>query len=137
METVIMTNTTIIQQAYGYFSTGNIPALLELVAEDVKWQTPGPKDVIPWAGLHEGRAAVGRFFMTLNQQIEFTKFEVREFVEQGNRVVALGTMEGRIKKTGKTSQSDWAMVFTLKNGKVTHFQEYSDTNAAVRALTGN
>ncbi len=135
METAVLTNTALVQQAYGYFSTGNIPALLEMLADDVKWLTPGPTDVISWAGARQGKAAVGRFFMTLDQEVQFDKFEVREFVEQGNKVVALGYMEGRSKRTGRISASDWAMIFTFKNGKVTNFQEYSDTNAAVKAFS--
>jgi ketosteroid isomerase-like protein len=134
METATMTNTQVVQEAYGYFGTGNIPALLNLLSEDIKWIEPGPKDKIPFAGVHLGREAVGRFFSLLDREVNFLKFEPREFIEQGNKVVALGYMEGKSKRTGKLSQTDWAMVFTLKNGKVVHFQEFSDTYEGAKAF---
>lgn len=61
--------------------------------------------------------------------------EPREFIEQGNKVVALGYWECKMKKTGKISKEDWAMAFTFKNGKVSRFQQYSDTYREVEALS--
>src|SRR4051812_24182109 len=134
METATLTNTMVVQQAYGHFGSGNIPALLDSLTDDVKWIEPGPKEFLPWAGTFDGKQGVGEFFGTLDQGVEFLKFEPREFIEQGNKVVALGYMEGKSRKTGKVSKSDWAMVFTLKDGKVSHFQSYNDTHDGVEAF---
>ena len=46
-------------------------------------------------------------------------------------MVALGHYTGKT-SAGKTYDSDFAMVFTLRNGKVTHFQEFNDS-AAINA----
>jgi ketosteroid isomerase-like protein len=135
METAVLTNTAIVQQCYGYFSTGNIPALLEHVSEDVHWYEPGPKEVLPWVGTHVGKSGVGRFFMLLDQEVEFKTFEPREFIEQDDKVVVIGYMEGKSKRTGKTSATDWAMLFTMKNGKIEKFREFSDTYQAVKAFS--
>lgn len=88
-----MTNTMLIQESYGFFKQGNIPALLENLSDDVVWISPGPKDLIPWAGRYSGKKEVAGFFRVIDQEMEFLKFEPREFVEQGNRVIALGHME--------------------------------------------
>ena len=32
-----------------------------------------------------------------------------------------------MKKTGKRAASDWMHVFTVKDGKVVHFREFTDT----------
>ncbi|MDB5228768.1 MAG: hypothetical protein JWN78_2961 [Bacteroidota bacterium] len=134
METATMTNTMVVQQAYGHFGSGNIPALLDSLTDDVKWHEPGPKEILPWVGTYNGKQGVGEFFTTLDREIDFLKFEPREFIEQGNKVVALGYMEAKSKKTGRTSATDWAMVFTLKNGKVSNFQSYNDTHDGVEAF---
>ena len=135
MQAAVMTNTMLVQESYGHFSKGNIPALLENLADDVVWNSPGPKEILPWVGRYTGKAGVGEFFRLVDQETEFLKFEPREFIEQGNKVVALGFIEGRSKKTGKVSSSDWAMVFTVQNGKITHFREYVDTYSEVKAFS--
>jgi ketosteroid isomerase-like protein len=137
MELAVMTNTMLVQESYGHFKKGNIPALLENLSDDVQWLSPGPKEATPWAGRYTGKKEVAEFFKIVDKEIEFLKFEPREFVEQGNRVIALGSMEGKSKRTGKVSASDWVMAFTVKNGKVTHFQEYVDTYAAYKAFSNN
>ena len=39
--------------------------------------------------------------------------EAREYIAQGERVVALGHERQRIKATGRVAEVDWAMVFTV------------------------
>ena len=134
MENVLVqTNTQLIQEAYGYFAQGDIPSLLNTLTDDVKWSSPGPKNILPWVGQYIGRQAVGEFFSLVNESTEFLAFEPREFVEQGNKVVALGYLNGKSKKTGRTAASNWVMVFTVKNGKISNFEEFTDTWAEVEA----
>ncbi len=134
MEAAVMTNTQLVQDSFKDFTDGNIPALLNNLADNVKWYTPGPKEILPWAGFYDGKEAVAKFFLALDKETTFTKFEANEFIEQGDKVVALGVMEGFSKRTGKTSRSEWSMVFTVKNGLITRFQEYSDTYNSVQAF---
>jgi uncharacterized protein len=133
METAVMTNAMLVQESIKDFKEGNIPALLNNLAENVKWFTPGPKEILPWAGYLDGKEAVAKFFLLLDKEVRFTKFEPKEFIEKGDKVVVLGSRDGISKRTGKTTHSDWAMVFTVKSGKVTHFHEYSDTYNTVQA----
>jgi ketosteroid isomerase-like protein len=39
----------------------------------------------------------------------------------------LGHYDGTVKKNGKRADSDWVHVFTVKDGKVVHFREFTDT----------
>ena len=57
----------------------------------------------------------------------------REFVAQGDKVVSLGHYRWRVKSTGQEYSSDFAHVFTVSDGKITGFQEYTDTASAARA----
>jgi ketosteroid isomerase-like protein len=58
---------------------------------------------------------------------DFEVFEPREFVAQGDKVITLGHYTAKVKATGRRFDSDFVMVFTLRNGKLTHFQEFLDT----------
>src|ERR1700722_9089500 len=91
-------NTQIVQRCFGYFLQGNIPALLNEVTDDIKWSVPGPVNIMPWSGTRSGKAGVGEFFKIVSESTEFTKFEPREYIAQGDRVVALGFFEGKSKK---------------------------------------
>src|SRR5438094_881101 len=84
-------NIAVVKQAYGAFGRGDIPALLALLDENVDWQPiVGTNPPVPTAGRRHGRADVGRFFEAIGKNLTFSLFEPREFVAQGDKVVALG-----------------------------------------------
>ena len=116
----------VVQESYGHLNNGNVPALLENLSDDVQWVVPGEKTTTPWAGSYKGKKEIGDFFRQLNRGVESLNISAREFIEQGNRVIALGRSENKSKTAEKSNVSDWAMAFTLKDGKVTHVQEYGD-----------
>jgi uncharacterized protein len=125
--------TQTVQKNYEHFKNHNIEALLDDLNDDVKWSVPGPKE-LPWAGVRQGKKEVKEFFDTVFETQEMLKMEPREFIEQDDKLVVLGSWEAKMKKTGKNDKEDWAMAFTFKNGKVSHFQQYSDTYRATEAL---
>jgi len=127
-------NTSIVQQAYAAFGRGDVPALLALLDENVDWQPvygAGPHVVT--GARRRGRAEVGTFFQQVGQSLKFSLFEPREFVEQGDKVVALGHYTGTVNPTGRALDADWVMVFTLRNGRIVKFVEFSDSAAVDRA----
>ena len=125
-------NTKVVQDAYAAFSRGDTAALLANFADDIVWHAVyGAGPHVPTSGERRGKAAVAEFFKQVAENINFSRFEPREFIATGDKVVALGhyTATTPIKKG---FDSDFAMVFTLKNGKVTHFQEFCNS-AAINA----
>jgi ketosteroid isomerase-like protein len=65
----------------------------------------------------------------LSETTEFSTFEPRDFIAQGDHVIALGTYQGKARATGRPFESSWAMSFLLRDGKVLKFREYTDTGA--------
>jgi len=126
-------NTGLVQQAYGYFQSGDIPSVLDSLSEDVEWSSP-PLEGVPVSGTWHGRAQVGQFFQTLGDNQEVRQFEPREFVAQDDKVVALGHYAWHVKSTGREWESDFVHVFTVRDGKVTGFQEYAVTAAIADAF---
>jgi uncharacterized protein len=129
-------NTEATRKGYEFFQRGDIPALLvELIDDRCTWIIPGPKDKLPWAGTFRGKQEIANFFAQVGENLEFSEFGPREMIEQGDTVVALGTLTGRAKRTGKTMKNEWAHVFKYRDGKVVLFQEYIDTAADVLAMS--
>jgi uncharacterized protein len=125
-------NTKIVKDAYAAFGRGDIPALLGSFADDINWVgVYGTGPHVPTSGERHGKTAVAEFFKQVAANMNFSRFEPREFIATGDKVVALGHYTAST-PTKKTFDSDFAMVFTLYNGKVTHFQEFCNS-AAINA----
>lgn len=130
-------NTQVARDAYAAFGRGDIAAVLELMADDIEWVFPGPADVLPNAGTFTGKEAVGAWFGTLDATVEFQVFEPREFIAQGDKLVALVYVENTVRSTGVKVAVDEAHLWTFKDGKVTGFRVYTDTEAAAAAIRGS
>lgn len=129
-------NTQIIQNIYAAFGQGNIPAILNALASEVEWVADGAP-FLPFAGAYRGPQQVGEFFKKLVEHEEFLAFEPQEFVAQGGTVVALGHVKTRVKATGKSWESQWAMTWHLQGGKVKKFHDFFDTALAAEAFRKN
>jgi hypothetical protein len=128
-------NTKLVQDAYAAFGRGDIPALLALLDPGVEW-TAIVGSRIPTSGTRHGRDGVKEFFQQLGASIDFERFEPREFIAQGDKVVTLGHYTGRSKATGRSFDSDWVMVFTVRNGLLTRFMEFADSAGFNEAFAG-
>jgi ketosteroid isomerase-like protein len=126
-------NVEVVKRAYENFKTGDIGALLGQMAEDVDWRLPEIEGA-PFAGARKGRGQVSEFFKSLADSQDSLSFEPREFVAQGDKVVALGVYNWRVKATGREYGGDWAHVFTVRDGKVVGFHEYMDSAKAEAAF---
>lgn len=125
---------SVVQQCYADFGTGNIPGVLDALSNKVRWTDPGHVGDL-YTGLREGKAAVADFFTKLNQYLEFSEFEPREFIAKGKKVVVIGYCAGTARKTGKPFSSDWSMTWRVgKKGKVTDHHLYLDTLNIARAM---
>ena len=129
-------NTNLVQRVYGNFKSGDIKALLNLLSDNIEWQLPEIENV-PFAGKYRGHEDVGQFFESLVDTQEVQHFDPREFIAQGDKVVALGHYAWRVKSTGREFGGDFAHVFTVDNGKVVRFHEYMDTAAVAAAHRKN
>jgi ketosteroid isomerase-like protein len=66
---------------------------------------------------------------------EAEAFEPLHFVAAEDRVVVLGRERFRVKATGLTWACEWAHAFTVRDGKIASFREYTDTSAVVNAFS--
>lgn len=125
-------NTALIQDMYAAFGRGDIATILDHCTEDIVWHGVygcGPE--VPFAGERHGKAAVQNFFKQVADSETFQSLETRDFIATGDMVVCLGHYVVNT-HIGKQFDCDFAMVFQLRDGKVTRFQEFCD-NAAISA----
>jgi uncharacterized protein len=118
----------VVKLTYAAFGRGDIPAVLNLIAEQVDWQEVCPAS-LPYSGLRRNRAEVANFFSEMAQTEEVKAFEPREFIVAGENVTVLGYTEGYARDTKKEYRSEWAHVFTVQNGKIIRWRGFLDTAA--------
>jgi ketosteroid isomerase-like protein len=110
-----------------------MPALAEVMADDIEWVLPGDPDIDPNAGTFNGKEAVLGWFSGLASTLDFTTFEPREFIAQNDKVVSLVYAEATVRNTGRVVVNQEAHVWTFRDGKLARFQVYFDTAAAADA----
>jgi uncharacterized protein len=129
------TPTEIAKQGYAAFASRDIPALLELLADDVEWRFFGsPATGTPYGGTCTGKQKVAEFFGKLAQADEILEFEPREFLEGPMHVTVLGRIKSRALPDGKVHESEWVQVFTWKDDtKISRWIGTGDTAARLNS----
>jgi ketosteroid isomerase-like protein len=128
-------NLKIAQGIYTAFGQGDIPAILDVLADDVELHEP-PGGEPPFTGIYKGRDGAGAFFQRMIEAVDVLMLEPQEYVAQGDTVVVLGHYRFRAKATGITYDTDWAMVWWFRGGKVAKFQIHDDSATESAALRG-
>ena len=126
---------TLIQDAYGCFGRGDIPALLALTTPDVDWQFHGDRGAAYTAHVR-GRAQVGEWFGAVAQMDDIQAFEPREFLAGAGHVTVIGHERTIARATGRTFETPWVHVWRLRDGLIAGFTGFFDTEAAAVARTG-
>ena len=126
----------VVQQLYAAFGRGDLPTILDLLAPHVEWWYHGPSE-IPFAGQRRGREQVAQFFQTIVGMVDVEQFgTLGDFIVQGDKVAVHGHERVRVKANGRTWETQWVTLWTIRNGQVTSLDEFSDTAAVAAALRG-
>jgi ketosteroid isomerase-like protein len=129
-------NIEIVRGLYEAFARGDGPAVLAKMDAGIVWNEA---ENFPYADRNPyvGPTAVaeGVFFRLAT---EWDKFEAvpDEFLDAGDSIVALGHYKATYKATGSALHAQFAHIWRLRDGKITSFQQYTDTAQAIRAVTG-
>lgn len=127
-----MDNKQINESGYNCFKTGDIPTLLATFDENIEWTEA---EGFPHGGTYKGaNAIVENVFMTLATEWEGFTVAPDEFLDAGDSIVALGHYSGKYKETGKSMRVPFAHVWTLRDGKIVKFVQYTDTLKVSEAL---
>jgi len=126
-------NKRLVMEGYQMFQRGDIQQLLERYHDDALWIQPEVEHV-PFSGPYTGKAEIAQFFKSLDEAMQALRFEPKEFIAEGDKVVVSGDASWLVKATGRSYDSPWVHVFTLRDGKISRFVNYQDTAAGERAF---
>lgn len=128
------TNVEFVQSLYAAFARGDGPAVLSAMDSEIVWNEA---ENFPYADRNPyvGPAAVaeGIFFRLAT---EWDNFQVApaQFLDAGNTIIVTGRYRATYKASRAPLDAQFAHFWCLRNGKVTSFQQYTDTAQAAHAV---
>ena len=126
-------NVDVVRRAYAAWNRRDFDEAAELLAPDIEWRMPSNlPDAETWRSSEEVMHGLGVFLESWDR----LRVEVQEYIDAGDRVVALLRYSGRAALTGLELEGSAvdAAVWTLREGKVVKVEMYGDTSEALEAV---
>ena len=123
---------TTVQSAYAAFGRGDVPAILQMLTDDVRWQFIGDRKA-PYTGTVSGRGQVGEWFGTIPQVDDIQAFEPRQFLVGPDHVTVIGWERTVSKPSGKPFECEWVHVWRVRDERIYSFLGMLDTEASANA----
>ena len=90
----------VVQTAYAAFGRGDIPAIVDLIADEIELKFCGSKG-LPYTGTFRSKDELAKWFASISEVEEFLAFEPREFISAGEKVTVLGwERASAVRRTG-------------------------------------
>jgi ketosteroid isomerase-like protein len=129
-------NIRIIDGLYKAFAEGDIPSVMEAMDKEIIWNEAEGNayaDGNPYIG---PEAILNGVFARVGAEHEYFKLEDIQLHEMSNnKVLATLRYDAKFKETGKTYNAQVAHLWTLKDGKISAFQQYVDTKKLNDAMS--
>jgi ketosteroid isomerase-like protein len=120
-------NVKLVRSLYDAFTRGDIATITNAMTPDVDWQVHGKASGVPTIGRWKGPKGAEEFFRLVAENQDATEFSPQDVCASGDKVFALGRYGWTVRRTGKHAGAEWCHVFTIKDGKVSQFREFTDT----------
>lgn len=126
-----MTNEEIIRAGYATFNGGDWGAVPTFFSDDAVIDTSvafiGPID-------YRGRAGAQRFMESIEEQFESYVVEPVEVVAEGDYVMCVVDLDGRLRVSRRRVQDREIQLWRLRDGAITELTVYRDRAEAERAM---
>jgi ketosteroid isomerase-like protein len=113
-------NVATVAAIYEAFGRGDVPAILDRLADDVEWEKGIRATAVPYLAAGRGKDHVAKFFEHVAANLELTHFDVLAVCDGGDTVVAPIVHAGRIVGGGEIPMTLECHVWRFgDDGKVT------------------
>ena len=124
-----------VQRLFPLLAEGKTADAAALFADSVSFSIPHPPG-IPWVPEVDSADGMRTFFELLGTHVQPKEFDLRQVITEGDDVVLLGRMVSEVKKTGRDIDTAFALHMTVRDGRITRYHLYEDTNAVAEAYFG-
>ncbi len=131
------TNVAILKDAYQRWhdSKGaSVDHWMSLMTDDINFRSLAQGAApMTFTRAASSKEAVRQYFSGLATDWEMIYFRTNEFIAQNDRLVVLGDVSFRFRKTGKVACTPKADIHRFRDGKICEFFEFYDTASAASA----
>jgi ketosteroid isomerase-like protein len=120
-------NAKTVHELYEAFGRGDVPFIIGALDLEVEWWEAESfiyADGNPYVGPNSVLHGV---FGRINDEWEWFKVLPNEVLDAGDTIVSHGYYNGVFKRSGREARAQFAHFFTFRDGKITKFQQYTDT----------
>ena len=107
------------------FKTSNADGLIEAMTEDATWWVNGKPYLFPSSGTKTRDEAARMVRTMLSAYTDGLDMQIVSIIGEGD-VVAVESRSQGTTKSGKTYQNEYALLFTIRDGKIAKLREYTD-----------
>ena len=122
---------------YASFRRQDTESVLDLFADDAMLHGPtSSTEILPWGGTYNGREGVKQFFKLLAEGLDIEQFDIIDFIGEREKVVVLGFIRGKERKTLKPFETYFAHIIRVErnNGKIIEFWVFNDSASIARTM---
>jgi ketosteroid isomerase-like protein len=139
MTTSQTTNLGAVNELYGAFGRGDIPTILDLLADDVRWEHWADSFVqradVPSLQARSGRDGVAGFFAEIASW-DVSEFSVLDVMASESQVVAEIVIEATLPNGGRFRDEELHLWGFNEEGKIDRMRHYVDTAKHIAAENG-
>jgi len=120
-------NVHVVRSIYEAVGRGDVPAVLATFDPNIEWIAAENNPNGAGSPFHGVNEVLEKVFIPLGTQWDGFTITTDELLDAGDKVVMLGTYHGVFKPTGKRIHAQVAHIWTIADGKVTQWRQYTDT----------
>ncbi|HHA1503085.1 TPA: nuclear transport factor 2 family protein [Enterobacter ludwigii] len=105
----------------------DVNEIAALVSESVDWVVAGNTQLVPWIGRKYGRNGVAEFYAQIRTHLSPEHFEIKDILIKDKRLVAIGELASRVKKTQKLIETEFVLDMYIENGLITRFRMFEES----------
>jgi ketosteroid isomerase-like protein len=122
-------NKQVVTELFARFTASDLDGVMALMTDDMTWRIPGKPELLPTAGLYDGKRIRKLFDRMVSQLENGLAFTVLHLTAEGDAVAAEVESSGDL-KNGRRYRQQYHILFHLRDGRIATVHEYLDTHHA-------
>jgi ketosteroid isomerase-like protein len=124
----------VVRALFDRFAAGGVDPALDLFHEELVIEIPPDMSAEP--DTYHGREGARRYFQGFEGMLEDVRYEAREIVPIGDRVLACARMSGTGASSGLDVELDAFVLHEFEDGLIRRMRPYPDEDSARAAAEG-
>jgi ketosteroid isomerase-like protein len=124
-------NVEVVRACFEAWERGGVDAVAQFWDPQIDWRSA--EGALDDVGVIRGVEAMRAYAQDWLDEFEDVHFELEEVIDAGEQVVSVQRITGRAKASGVATELRYAVLNTIRNGKVVRGREYWTRAEAVEA----